>query len=293
VIHLAFRFDDPSRTSDHALEREILDRFRANRVPLTAAVVPFECTGEGPRALTPDAVPHLVQTHKEGWLEVALHGYCHRALARLPDGNSTELSGIEPSRQRDFLTEGRACLERVFGTPVRGFVPPWNSYDAKTLDLLAELGFAYLSADWALVREDALPLPVLPHTCNLVHLREAVAEARRLGAPDAAVVVILHHFDFAESGSAHANTDLDRLVVDLAWAASEADIARTGMEALATRLRPDQCRRNLALARRRRGLHWRLQRLLPRYSLLGGDGPAFAYRVARRALLGLPRALGA
>jgi peptidoglycan/xylan/chitin deacetylase (PgdA/CDA1 family) len=291
MIHLAFRFDDPSRTSDHALERLVLARFRAAAVPLTAAVVPFECTDETPVPLTADAVPHLIEARKAGVLEVALHGYCHRALARLPDGNSSELAGIEEGRQRAFLTEGRTRLEQVFGVPVRGFVPPWNSYDRTTLDLLAELDFAYLSADWSLVREDALPLPVVPHTCNLAHLEEALAEARRFASLEPAVLVVLHHFDFAESGSGEATMDLDRLADLLALAAGAPDLVCTGMEALATRLHPAQCRRNLRLARRRRGLHWRLQRLLPHYALLGGERIGFGYAVAREALLGLPRAM--
>jgi hypothetical protein len=107
------------------------------------------------------------------------------------------------------------------------------------------------------------------------------------------VPVILHHFDFAESGSGEATTDLDRLADLLALAAGAPDLACTGMEALATRLRPAQCRRNLRLARWRRGLHWRLQRLLPHYALLGGETAGFASAVARRALLGLPRAMTA
>jgi peptidoglycan/xylan/chitin deacetylase (PgdA/CDA1 family) len=293
MIRLAFRFDDPSRSSDHALERAILACFRAASVPLTAAVIPFECGGDTPRELTAEAVPHLVEAQREGVLEIALHGYCHRCLARLPDGNSTEFAGIGAERQRAFLTEGKACLEGVFGTRVNGFVPPWNSYDATTLDLLAELGFAYLSADWALVREDDLPLPVLPHTCNLAHLRGAVSEARQFASLDPVIVVILHHFDFAESGSSEASTDIQRTAELLSWVRGAPDLACTGLEALAARLQPAQCRRNLRLARWRKGLHWRLQRRIPHYSLLGGEAPGFTYGIARRAVLGLPPGAGA
>lgn len=287
MIHLAFRFDDPSRSSDHPLERAILARFRAASVRLTAAVIPFDCRGDVPHPLTAADVPHLVEAHQEGALEVALHGYCHRCLARLPNGNSTELAGIDARRQRELLTDGKACLERVFGDPVKGFVPPWNSYDATTLDLLAGMGFAYLSADWALVREDGLPLPVVPHTCNLSHLREAVGEARHFSSLDPVILVILHHFDFAESGVEQANTDLDRLTDLLSWVRNTPDISCADLESLAARLQPAQCRRNLRLARWRQGLHWRIQRRLPRYSLLGGDAAGFAFAVARRAVSGL------
>jgi hypothetical protein len=293
LIQLAFRFDDPSRTSDHALERGILERFRTASLPLTAAVVPFDCAAPSPRGLTAQAVPHLVDAHKEGILEVALHGYCHRCLARLPDGNSTELAGIGGQQQRTFLHQGKACLEDVFGSPPEGFVPPWNSYDRVTLDVLAELGFGYLSADWGLVGHDTPPLTIVPHTCNLMHLKEAVTEARRFGALDARVIVILHHFDFVESGSDGADIDLARLGQLLDWVAAQPDLACSTLGTLAAGLKADQSWRNLRLARWRSGLHWRLQRLFPRYTLLGGGPGGFAYGIARRAFVALPGALTA
>lgn len=293
VIHLAFRLDDPSPTSDHALEREILERFRATGFPLTCAVVPYSCGGGDERPLAAGEVSHLVDARREGVLEVALHGYCHRCLTRLSDGNSSEFSGVEASRQREALARGKARLEAVFATPVTGFVPPWNSYDATTLRLLDEIGFSYLSADWALVGEDALPFPVIPHTCNLIHLQEAVADAREFPAAEPAVVVILHHFDFAESGSGNAGTDLDELARLLAWVGDRPDIACSSLGGLAARFGPETCRRNLTLARWRSGLHWRLQRLLPRYALLNGSNVRFAYAVGRRALQRLPRLIAA
>jgi hypothetical protein len=292
LIHLAFRFDDPSRSSDHALERGILERFGAASIPLTAAVVPFDCSSPSPRALTARAVPHLVEAHREGILEVALHGYCHRCLARLLDGNSTELAGIGEQRQRTFLQDGKTCLEGIFGSPMRGFVPPWNSYDQVTLGVLAALGFRYLSADWALVGDDAPALTIVPHTCNLMHLREAVTEARRFGNLDARIIVILHHFDFVESGSEGAGTDLRRLGRLLAWAGAQPDLACSSLGSLADGLEPGQSRRNLRLAQWRSGLHWRLQRLFPRYTLVGGGPAGFTYGIARGAFFALPGVLG-
>jgi hypothetical protein len=291
LIHLAFRFDDPSRTSDHDLERAVLGRFRAASIRLTAAVVPFTCGQDSPQPLTAEAVPHLLAYHGEGTLEVAQHGYCHHPLARLANGNRTEFAGIDPPRQRRFLIDGKAYLEDIFGPTVSGFVPPWNSYDHVTLDLLSELGFRYLSADWSAVGKGALRIPVMPHTCNLEHLKEAITEARRFGVLGTVVIAILHHFDFAESNGSAASMDLARLGQLLAWINAQSDITCVNLGRLASVLQPRQYRRNLGLARWRRRLHWRLQRLFPRYSLLGGQAPGFAYALVRQALLGLPRAM--
>jgi hypothetical protein len=293
MIHLAFRLDDPSLTSNHALERELFARFGNSRTPLTCAVVPFLCTAKGQRALTAEAVPHLLDARNQGTIELALHGYCHRELSRLANGNSTEFSGIHPRRQREALTHGKVQIEEVFSVPVTGFVPPWNSYDRATLGLLAELGFGYVSADWALVSEDTPPIAVIPHTCNLVHLKDAVSEARQFVGLNPAVVVILHHFDFVESGNDHGGTDLAGLERLLAWVGEQSDLTCTTLQGIASRMAPERCAQNLRLARRRSGFHWRLQRLLPHYVLLDADSSRLFSAVGTRALMRLPRALAA
>lgn len=289
MIRVAFRFDDPGLGSDHALEREILARFAAARIPLTCAVVPYRCNGEATEALTAEAVPHLVQALNAGAIEVALHGYCHRCLARLPDGNSTEFAGIDPARQARAIAAGRDRLAAVFGTAVTGFVPPWNSYDAATLEALRAAGFDWLSADWALVTREPLPVTVIPHTCGLAELAQAVADARQFPAAEPLVVPILHHFDFTTpAGTAAA---LESLAGQLAWVRAQPDLICTTLGSAAARFSPVQCRRNLRLAQWRRGLHWRLQRLLPRYTLLAGGRTRFAVSVGGQALGRLPRAI--
>jgi peptidoglycan/xylan/chitin deacetylase (PgdA/CDA1 family) len=293
MIRLAFRLDDPSRTSDHDLERQILDCFRQADIPLTCAVVPYTCSGAEARPLTADAVPHLVQARSAGIIEVALHGYCHRELARLTDGNRTEFAGVDRRQQREALAAGKARIEDVFPGPLTGFVPPWNSYDQATLDLLGELGFGYVSADWALVSEHIPPIPVIPHTCNLVHLQEAVDDARQFAGLNPVIAVILHHFDLAESGTRSAGVDLSGLERLLAWVTDQPDLLCMSLADLSSGLDPQRCAANLRLARWRTGLHWRLQRLLPRYSLLDADRARLAAALGGRALLRLPRVLTA
>src|SRR5262245_52823005 len=45
-----------------------------------------------------------------------------------------------------LLADGKDKLEQLLGARVTGYVPPWNYTDPATLDLLAGLGFQYLSA---------------------------------------------------------------------------------------------------------------------------------------------------
>lgn len=291
MIRLAFRFDDPALTSDHALERRIVDTFRNAGCPLTCAVVPFCCDSAKPRPITAEAVPHLVDAQRSGHVEVALHGFCHREHARMKNRCRTELVGIAKDHQRELLLAGKSHLEEVFSTRIGGFVPPWNSYDRVTLDLLPELGFSYVSASWDLVSEDSLPIPVIPRTCNLVHLKEAVAEARQYAPLDSVVVGILHHFDFSESGDTEARTDLSELSQLLAWTRNQPDLDVTTIAYLAEGLVPERCAASLRLARRSGKMHWRLQRLLPRYVFLHAGRLPLWTSLTKRALLQLPHAL--
>jgi peptidoglycan-N-acetylglucosamine deacetylase len=82
--------------------------------------------------------PELVRAVAEAGHEVALHGYEHVALDMLgEDGFARDVS------------RGKAVLEDVVGTEVRGYRAPLFSLTARTPwapDKLAELGFAYSSS---------------------------------------------------------------------------------------------------------------------------------------------------
>lgn len=141
MIDVAIRFDDPSAVSDHALERAILHAMACHGVCATFATIPHA----GQHALSADDVPHLVEARQSGRLEIAQHGFSHESCR--PGGSlPSEFAGLDRAAQTDKITAGRSTLEQVFGVAIRGFVPPFNTFDQVTASILSDQDFLYLSA---------------------------------------------------------------------------------------------------------------------------------------------------
>lgn len=141
TIDVVLRFDDPSPTSDHALEQEILRVLEMHAACATFAVIPY---AHG-KALRPEQVGHLTEARREGVIEIALHGHSHvshRAMGEVP----SEFAGAASADQDKKIADGRAVLEQVFGVGIDGFVPSFNAYDQATIAALERQGFRYLSA---------------------------------------------------------------------------------------------------------------------------------------------------
>ena len=124
TIHIALRFDDPSPTSDHALEREIFAILGELGIIATVAVVPFGIGTDGLVPLTRDNVPHLVAAHAEGVIDVAQHGYAHKHMTSTPKGAPSEFWGVPTDEQQRCVDAGHDQLTQTFGQPIRGFIPP-------------------------------------------------------------------------------------------------------------------------------------------------------------------------
>lgn len=289
-IRIALRLDDPSLHSNHGLESAIIEALEDHGMPATFAVIPFSSKQEDLAPLRGEAVPHLVEASRRGVLEIALHGHSHTARTTLGDNNRSEFATRPLAEQKELLAQGKACLEAIFGT-VHGFVPPWNSFDASTMDALKQLDFRYLSGGWDYTPSNLAELPVLGHSCNLAHLKEAIAEARTLQHLSPVIVAIMHHYDFAESGSDEANIDIPRFRELLAYLKQQEDIEIITLAELSSTIDGNRCSRNIRYHHWRSHQHWRVNELLPKFLLLDQPAPRFYFGIATRVLRRLPRAL--
>lgn len=267
MIRLAFRLDDPSETSHQGVEAGILEALQRHSVPATFAVIPFRIVDGERRALSAVRAQPLLEAHRAGLVEIAQHGHVH--IRRHPEPAApTEFCGRTRAEQQALIGEGKKHLESIFGGRICGFVPPWNSYDAATAGSLLDLGFDYLSAGWQLPAADHGALRLLPRTAQVKEFDTAFSEALRFEAASPILVFVLHHYDFAESGSAGAPLDLPRFGQMLARALAHPRTRVSTLSQLAQALPAND--RRVALQQRLAGKRI-LGRLLPRSSLL--DGP--------------------
>ena len=205
MITIAFRLDDPSETSNQSVEYGLIEAFRQQQVACTFAIIPFRMVDGEKTPLTSKRAQPLIEAAHAGVIEPALHGYLHIRLAQ-DMTRPSEFANRSMDEQQRMLHEGRAHLEAIFEQRIHGFVPPWNSYDSTTLEVLRQMEFDYISASWSGVspREDTLAS--LPLTAHLAEIPRAIEEARKFKCCNPKILVVMHHYDFVESNSDNAST---------------------------------------------------------------------------------------
>jgi peptidoglycan/xylan/chitin deacetylase (PgdA/CDA1 family) len=177
----------------------VLDLFAHFGIRLTVAVVPYSHDGKDFTPLQIRDVPHLADAHQTGKIEVALHGYRHKANSRGQDGLPSEFRGVPLADQLDFIRQGKNVLEVAFATRMNGFVPPWNTYDVVTLRTVSQLGFSYLSSGIGDGKVGQYPV-VIPKTSSM-HVdqaKQSVASALVYRHCSPVVVFVFHPDNFVE-----------------------------------------------------------------------------------------------
>lgn len=263
MIRFALRLDDPSETSNHDLEREIIRIIALHQAVATFAVVPFSEVSGQVIPLSQKSAAHLLKAKLAGSIEVAMHGFSHFNRHPRLDGKPSEFHGIPEIEQTQLIRQGLGQMQAIFLDKQFGFVPPWNSYDATTAQILEHNNFKYLSADWK--QPDKYPgaLPIVPRTCHISGVKRAVEETRRFTRLSPIIVAMLHHYDFAESNNVAASFTLSEFDQLLGWLRTQPDLIIQTIGQIASDLNAGQCKHGLmnhALIQR---MHWRVQTYLP------------------------------
>ncbi|NQT52107.1 DUF2334 domain-containing protein [bacterium] len=232
---LVFRYDDyHARVDDagaekDAIESRFLAAFAEAGVPLTVGVVPCY---EQKRSLADDAakLDALRALVAGGQVEAALHGLTHLPLT--PEGaRSSEFAGQPREQQAQRLRTGKAQLEEWLDHPVVSFIPPWNTFDAATVEALAAEGFTAYSSALSELQATG-PAISVPHTAGLGELRRVLPWLARRGVrgrgATAIVACMFHHFSFIDCSDSlarlYARVSLAELAALLAWCRARPEV---------------------------------------------------------------------
>lgn len=213
MITIFFRYDDYCALSSSVADRGLVDIFRRQRLSCTFAVVPavtslypqVEGSSQQDIHLAGDKLAELRAAVGEGVVDLALHGWNHLANAHTGHPTPSEFKGLSFDEQVEILQRGRDFLEHATGVAPEVFVPPWNSYDPTTERALEAVGFRGISANRyspAAARNCALAFA--PMTVEIMGLQGAIDRALEEGAADAVIGVMMHPYDFHETGDARA-----------------------------------------------------------------------------------------
>lgn len=266
MVSYSIRLDDPGRTSPHELEKEIFGLLDRYSLRATVAVIPAHAEEKGEILLDQAAVPHLLQAHRDGVIEIAQHGYSHSPFTSSNSAHQSEFVGMPPSQQAWRINAGRNILETVFGIRVTGFVPPWNTCDQTTVDILHEAGFKYLSAGW----EHDLPkmqIVSVPRTCNIWELRGALIKARKFQDNSPHVVAVMHPYDFKEIDPIAGRITLNELAALFEWLHAQNDLSCKLLSEIADEISNDPGAW-LSFHRNRAKLPWLIRKHVPREMLM-------------------------
>jgi len=167
---------------------------------------------------------------KVGAMDAAQHGYSHQTLQSKPGGWHTSYAGLDYDSQLYKIRSGKVFLDKILDTKIATFIPPFNSYDTNTLRALEKLDFQCISANLSGETAATTPLKILPATCSLAQLKEAIHYARKIIDSHPMICVMFHQYDFVETEN---NIEAEKIVHKMslkefddlvAWITSQNDL---------------------------------------------------------------------
>ena len=232
-------------------------------IPATVAVVPYRADGENLIPTLQTNVPHLIDSHRAGIIEITQHGYAHKHIKTTHIGDPSEFYSTSKESQAQRIIAGRNLLESTFSTKIKGFIPPWNTYDSDTTDILSELNYGYLSGNYVTLPSSKPKIRIIPSTTHIRSIRRAYAEAKRRSWLNTCAVALMHHYDFREWRHKPGPLSLADFKTDLVWLKNQPDVRFSTLSTMADRLSVSKC----WSINKRRLLHyklsWKIKRYLP------------------------------
>lgn len=217
-VYIAFRIDDMG-IDNFNFYRKIIPIFNKYHIKLTIATVPKgfndQITGG---MVTPDDISFLKYYIDKGIVEIAQHGYSHNSNYSSRSIVS-EFYGMNLERQRFDILNGKCILENIFATKISTFVPPWNSYDNNTVNIIVASGFTCLSAArFGTTANNSDGISYIPYTITYDRLQNALDDVNEdiengnIVNGDI-IVVMLHSYDFTFDNNGNLkDVDLHKLV---------------------------------------------------------------------------------
>lgn len=144
-----FRNDDIQPWYERESFDEINRLFLEEEVPVTHAVIPAVGDDEVPITEDQDICDEMTRLESEhpDLFEMTLHGYTHEPRTDFMGGS--EFADIPIETQRDWLEEGESIHEDCVGSSPETFIPPMNTYDSNTVEVLGERDYTTVSgAAW-------------------------------------------------------------------------------------------------------------------------------------------------
>ncbi|MEZ0148379.1 MAG: DUF2334 domain-containing protein [Candidatus Reddybacter sp.] len=264
MIHIALRFDDPSVSSDHILENNVIEICVRYGVKINFAVIPFKNIKDKRTPLNTLAAKHLIDAESKGHIEISQHGNAHTNFA-LENERPSEFIGRSIEEQTYLLNNGKEVLDSVFGKKNRGLVPPWNSFDKNTIQAAINNGFTFISGGWDHPdNQKNSAIKLLPRTSQIANTINDIKRNSIYSFASPIIVPVIHHYDFIENNSQNGKFDLDDFETMIKDITTLSNVRTTSLNSITKTLSANNLRFGHFIHKTLiDNTHWRLRTRLP------------------------------
>jgi peptidoglycan/xylan/chitin deacetylase (PgdA/CDA1 family) len=208
--NIIFRIDDFG-IDDEEIYPKLFKIFEKNNIKLVVGVVPFKSDSGKFSGLTNRQVDILKDGLQRGIIEVAQHGYSHSNNLK-SNKYFSEFVGSKYSEQFRKISAGKSYLEQLLNIKIKTFIPPWNSYDENTLDVLVNLNFSIISAAlYGAISIKDVGVSFLPYTVTIENILNLYEEEKGLSLNSSNLYIILIHNYKSNDNYENGQLDVIRL----------------------------------------------------------------------------------
>jgi len=138
-----FRNDDPAPWTNTETLEQVNQIFIEAEVPLTHGIVPHDDNANTSLTEEHELCQYLEEENQSDLFEYSIHGYHHLQETEFHGGS--EFGDLPEEEQRQKIAEGKNILEDCTGEEPTTFIPPFNTYDETTTEVLNQEGFQLVS----------------------------------------------------------------------------------------------------------------------------------------------------
>ncbi len=192
-IKVVLRYDDPMLRAN-AINDSLFTMLQELHIPFTIAVIP--CSGDEEKLVCDTSwkyLPILKNGITNKSIEVALHGLNHKESNNVKKGG--EFGNVAYEEQYRRIAKGKKMLDSVLNCNIITFIPPYNSYDTNTLNVLENCGFKAFSADmFGTVENNNIQY----YPCTVHSPLELLSTINTNRERSGLIILMYHHYDFNE-----------------------------------------------------------------------------------------------
>lgn len=137
-----FRNDDVTPWTDKKQLKQIENIFLQQEIPLTHGIVPKDTANNQKITERKQLCEHLRKYNSEQ-IDISLHGYNHKPETEFEGGS--EFGGKTLQKQKQRIKDGKEITEDCTRQQKQTFIPPFNTYDQKTVKALNQTNHTLIS----------------------------------------------------------------------------------------------------------------------------------------------------